>query len=174
MKKTCRKFEISGRYRLIIPVLLFFLLISHEIIAQEPPPRPLEVNLVQDMGFGAFTHGLVGGTISVDPSGVRSVTGDVILLNLGYTFSAAIFNLVAIPGTVITIMFGADVSLPGSNGGSMTLHIGQSDPVSPFVMNTMPPSATQLKVGGTLTVGNTAANPPGSYSGTFDITFMQE
>jgi hypothetical protein len=31
-----------------------------------------------------------------------------------------------------------------------------------------------MNIGGTLTVGNSASNPPGSYSGTFDITFIQE
>jgi hypothetical protein len=56
----------------------------------------------------------------------------------------------------------------------MILHIGASDPASPFVLLTSPPSFTLMNVGATLSVGNPASNPPGNYSGTFDITFIQE
>jgi len=31
-----------------------------------------------------------------------------------------------------------------------------------------------LYIGGTLTVGNSVANPPGSYTGTFSITIVRE
>jgi hypothetical protein len=33
---------------------------------------------------------------------------------------------------------------------------------------------TTVLVGGTLTVGSLASNPPGSYTGTFNIIFVQE
>jgi hypothetical protein len=56
----------------------------------------------------------------------------------------------------------------------MLLHIGSSDPASPFVINTVPPVYTPFNVGGSLTVSNPLANPPGNYSGTFAITFVQE
>lgn len=161
----------------IRPVLILILFFASfiEIMAQEPPPRPVSVTLTsQTLSFGAFTHGVAGGTVTVNASGVRSSSGDVILLSLGFSYSTGLYELVANPGTVISILNGPDVSLPGSNGGSMTLHIGASDPVSPFVINTVPPAYTLLNIGGTLTVGNTMANPPGSYSGSFNITFIQE
>jgi hypothetical protein len=172
------KFLIS-RYQnfRILPFLLSVVLLfslSEKGIAQEPPPRPVEVTVVNNLGFGAFTHGVAGGTITVNATGSRSATGTVIPLNLGFTFSAAVFRLVANPGTLITILNGPPASLPGSNGGSMTLTTGATDPVSPFVIATTPPTYTTMTIGGTLTVGNSASNPPGSYSGTFDITFIQE
>ncbi len=145
-----------------------------ELSAQEPPPKPVVVTVTQNLGFGAFTHGSSGGTVIINTGGFRSSSGDVILLNLGYFFSAAIYKLVAVPGTVISILNGPDVHLNGSGGGYLVLHIGDSAPASPFVITTIPPDFTSLSVGGTLTVGNTAANPPGNYSGTFDITFIQE
>ena len=58
------------------------------------------------------------------------------------------------PGTVISILNGPNVILPGSNGGSITLSIGTSDPVSPFVTTAIPPLPTYLNVGGTITIGN--------------------
>ena len=159
--------------RLLIPVIsiLLLFLFSQEVTAQEPPPHPLEITVVQNLGFGAFTHGVTGGTISISSSGFRSSTVSVIPLNLGYPFSAAGYHLVANRGTLITILNVPGVPLNGSNGGSMTLHI-----ITPpqLVINTDPPDFTLLNIGGTLEVGNTASNPPGNYDGFFDIIFIQE
>jgi len=159
---------------LFLMAVLCLLSMTTEIIAQEPPPRPITVTVTQNLGFGAFTLGVTGGTVSIDPSSIRASTGDVLLLNLGYLYSAASYRLVGNPGTVVSILNGSDVSLAGSGGGSLLLHIGSSNPPSPFVISTVPPNYTVMTVGGVLTVGNTASNPPGSYSGTFNITFVQE
>jgi hypothetical protein len=143
-------------------------------MAQEPPPRPVEVTVTGNLAFGAFTYASSGGSVSVSPASVRTYSGDVILLNLGFSYAAAIFQLVANPGTLISIVNGPDINLTGSNGGSMTLTIGSTGPSSPFVITTDPPAYTEMTLGGTLTVGNSTDNPPGSYSGTFELTFMQE
>jgi hypothetical protein len=57
--------------------------------------------------------------------------------------------------------------------GSMTLQINTIYP-TPFIINTTPPLSTLMYIGGVLTVGNPGSNPPGLYSGTFNITFVQE
>jgi hypothetical protein len=172
------KFRINRnhlhRFFQVLFLIVVLCTISIQGFAQEPPPRPVQVTVVQNLGFGAFSHGIAGGTITITATGSRSATGTVIPLNLGFSFSAAVFRLVANPGTLITILNGPPATLPGSNGGSMTLTTGATDPVSPFVIPTTPPAYTPMNIGGTLTVGNSAANPPGSYSGTFDITFIQE
>jgi hypothetical protein len=105
---------------------------------------------------------------------MRTATGDVILLSMGYSFSTTLYEVIANPGTIISILNGPDVSLPGSNGGSITLTIGASDPASPFVTTTPPPLPTYLNIGGTISIGPSVANPPGDYSGTYDITFVQQ
>ena len=167
--------KILGLFRMrflisILPVI-FLLALHEEVKGQEPPPRPINVTVTQNLSFGAFYHGAVGGTVIINPAGSRSATGDVVLLTMGYPFSQAIYRIVGHPGTVISLLNGPDVLLPGSGGGSMSLHIGNSNPASPFVLS---PGPNFLNVGGTLTVGNSVANPPGNYSGTFDITFVQE
>lgn len=156
-----------------ISVILLLLTLSLVSVAQEPPPRPLEVAVTRDLGFGAFTYGLVGGTVVLAPDGTRTKTGDVILLNFAL-FATARFSLTANPGTVVSILNGPDAILSGNNGGSLTLHIGGTNPASPFVIATTPPGSTTMFLGGTLTVGTSASNPPGSYSGTFNLTFIQE
>jgi hypothetical protein len=156
-------------------LIILFLMLSVASIAQEPPPRPVVVTTVPPgLGFGAFTQGAAGGTVTINSGGSRSSTGDVILLGLGIPFSTAAYQLVGNQGTVISILNGPDVSLTGSGGGSMILHLGVTNPLSPFVITTIPPAYMILNIGGSLTVGSPAANPPGNYSGTFNITFIQE
>lgn len=160
--------------RITALIFAFFCIVSNAV-AQEPPPRPISVNVTaQGLSFGAFTQGAIGGTVTVHPDGTRSSTGDVVLLSLGYTYSPALIEITGNPGTIVSILSGPGVNLPGSNGGSMLLQIGSTDPPSPFVITTVPPASTPLYIGGTLTVGNPASNPPGNYSGTFSITFVQE
>lgn len=167
----------------IIKSLLVLLLsfISILSIAQGDPtdslpddPGALSVFTVQDMKFGAFSQGSSGGTVIMSTSGSRSVTGDVIALNLGVTYFQAIFEIAAPEGTIISILNGPNETLTGSNGGTMSLNLGSSDPGSPFSTTVQPPTRTQVSIGGTLMVGNPAASPPGAYTATFYITFNQE
>jgi len=139
-----------------------------------PDPARLIVYTLQDMKFGAFTQGAIGGSIIISPEGVRTSTGDIILLNMGFPYNQAIFEVEGIVGTVVSIMNGPNASLTGSNGGSMTMMIGSSSPNSPFYNSIQPPGRTQVNIGGTLLVGAPATNPPGTYTGTFYITFNQE
>lgn len=144
--------------------------------AQVLPPRPVSVfvNTAQPLSFGAFFQGVTGGSVVVYPDGTRATSGDIIGANMGYNFTPALFEVEGLPGTLVSILNGPDVQLNGSNGGTMTLRIGNSSPVSPFVITSSPPSRTLISVGGTLTVGPPAANPSGSYSGTFNIIFIEQ
>lgn len=163
-----------SRTVLIILVVLMYS-VTPMLKAQEPPPRPIRIDATpQGLSFGAFYHGASGGTVIILPSGSRSSTGDVVLLGLGIPFSAALFEVHAHRGTVISILNGPDAILSGIPSGTMNLHIGGSNPASPFVSNVNFNIAIPLYIGGTLTVGNSAANPPGSYTGTFDITLVRE
>ena len=163
------------RQRIFMVLLFGCMGLSHiQAMAQEKPPRPISVFTAQNMSFGAFFEGVSGGTVLLFPNGSRSATGDVVLVNMGFSYYPAIFEIEALPGTIISILFGPDVTLSGNNGGTMTLHIGGSDPDSPFISSASPPGRTQVRVGGTLTVGNPLANPPGAYNGTISVTFNQE
>ncbi|MDT8401926.1 MAG: DUF4402 domain-containing protein [Bacteroidales bacterium] len=154
-------------------VAIILLTLSSKSFGQEPPPRPIRITVTaQQLTFGAFTHGAAGGTVTVSPAGMRFSTGDVVLLDLGYPYYPTVYEIMAIPGTVVSILNGPDAILTGSNGGSITLTIGSSDPPSPFVIS--PPFPNLISIGGTITIGNSAANPPGAYSGTYDIIFVQE
>lgn len=144
-------------------------------LAIEKPPRPIAIyiNPAQGLSFGAFYQGGSGGTVIIYPNGSRSASGSIIQASLGFSFSPAIFEADAEPGTIITISNGPDVNLAGSNGGTMSLHIGSSDLGSPFIATAVSPGRTLIRIGGTLTVFNPLASPPGSYNGSFTVTFIQ-
>ena len=154
-------------------LLLFYSFLAE---AQEAPPRPISIYVNPALGlvFGAFFQGTTGGSVIIYPDGSRSVTGDIIQANLGIPFSPAIFEVEANRGTVISILNGPDVTLTGSNGGTLRLHIGNASTGAQFISTVLPPSRTQVRIGGTLTAGNALANPEGIYSGTFAITFIQQ
>ena len=160
----------------LIAVMGSLLFVHATAHAQEPPPRPISiyVNPAQGLIFGAFFQGPTGGTVTVYPDGSRSVSGSIVQANLGFPFSPAIFEVDANKGTLITILNGPDVTLTGSNGGTLSMHIGTSSTGSPFITTATSPARTQVRIGGTLTVGVPLANPAGSYSGTFSVTFIQQ
>jgi len=167
------KINIKNLTRLLA-ALTMVLWTAYSVKAQEEPPRPMQVSTYQHLSFGAFINGNSGGTVTIEPGGSRSVTGDIIPVFLGAQYHPAIFEVEANPGIVINILNGPDAVLSGSNGGSLVLHIGSSLPLSPFINTTKPPFRTQIMIGGTITVGNSLANPPGDYTGEFFITFIQE
>jgi len=170
------------QHAIMIKVLLILSMsfLSLYSVAQNPTdsvpgdPGALSVYSIQNLSFGAFTIGSSGGTIIIATTGARSVTGDIIALNLGVIYCQAFFEVEAPEGTILSILNGPDATLTGSNGGTLSLGIGVSDPVSPFIVSTPSPTRTSISIGGTLTVGNLLANPPGSYTGNFYITFNQE
>ena len=167
--------NLSGK-RVLLFITLVCLLYGLNADAQQHPPRPISVSWNPSLGlrFGAFFATTSGGTVSVSPTGVRTSTGSVILANFGYVFGPASFDIVAAPGTQITLLNGPSVTLTGSAGGSVTLALGSSSPSSPFVTTAIPPAVNTVNVGGTLTVGSSVASPPGAYSGSFYLTFFQE
>lgn len=136
-----------------------------------PPPKQIQVFNVRGIDFGTFYPSASGGSVTVDPTGTRSASG-VVLVG-GALGEAAIFDVMLLPGRLVSISYGPDATLLGSSGGSMTLQVGPSDKGNSFVTSGGHPFRNQVNVGGTLQVGNLAANPPGSYQGTFVVTFHQ-
>jgi hypothetical protein len=176
MEKSIKYF-FNNKISIVIVFSIGFFLVAFSANAQDPenPPRPvvIYVNPAQGLNFGAFYQGGTGGTVIVYPNGSRSTTGSIIQTSQGFSFSPAIFEVDAEPGTLVTIVNGPDVTLTGSNGGTIVLSIGSADPPSPFIAVATSPSRTLIRVGGTLTIGNPLVNPPGNYNGTFSVTFIQ-
>ena len=165
---------LTGSFSMFLLTCFIVLMGCQGATAQEMPPRPVSAEFIQNLGFGGFALSISGGTVSVTPTGSRFATGGVILVSLGYLYYPAIFGLEGNPGTIIHLLNGPDAILTGSNGGSMTLQLGEAYPADPIIINVAPPGNMQVLLGGTLVVGNILANPPGYYSGSFSMMFIQE
>lgn len=161
---------------------LFFLMILTGLLAQDPPDMPsrsIVVNSTQNLSFGVLTilSGSTGGTVTVDYNGMRTASGSVVLLNSSPQAQQGIYEVKICPGRLVNISYPNSVVLTGNNGGSLTMNLGPTDKGpsgSSFISNKGCNDVHYVNVGGVLTVGSMAANPPGDYSGTFEITFIQQ
>ena len=175
---------IFSRMTRKVPALVAgFLLLSLFPIhtdGQERPPRPIAVTVKNSQGilFGTFTHGPSGGTVTVTHEGIRTATGSVILISQGSFPSPAVFLVEGIKGTLVTISPIPDATLNGSTGGHLTLTFDSPNSAassgSPFIITHDSPTQMEIRIGGTLHVGDTGANPAGNYSGNFYVTFNQQ
>jgi Domain of unknown function (DUF4402) len=159
----------------LVIVFCFYANISY---SQPPPPpqRTLTVTATQSLHFGTLCcTGGAGGTVTVGWNGSRSSTGNILLLAIPPTAQPAIFEVKLCQGRTVTITFDATTTLTGSNGGSLTLDIGPTEKGitgSNFSTNSDCNFITPLRVGGTLHIpGNVI---PGTYTGSFAITFVQQ
>lgn len=153
-----------------------------ELYAQSAPPLPqrtVSVRSTQALNFGDFslTSASSIGSVIVDFNGVRSATGSVLLLHIGNPAQQAIFEVKICPGRILSLTYPSTITLSGSNGGSMLLHIGPTNlggSGSTFLSNKGCDDLHFIRVGGKIDVTSMPANPAGLYSGTFSLTFIQQ
>jgi len=138
-----------------------------------PPPNQMQVFSMQQLNFGSFSTGASGGEVIISPEGFRTSTGSVILM--GGNYNQAIFEIKLIPGRLVNISMGGQISLTRvGGGGSMNMQVGPCDKGLNFVTSGGHPFFNPVKVGGKLFVSDNLANPAGSYEGQFSVTFIQE
>jgi Domain of unknown function (DUF4402) len=151
-----------------------------------PPPLPQRIvtaTVVNELSFGdiSLEYSSLGGSVSVTPTGTRHSTGDIILMNMGLSYSPAELSFRLCPGRSIKVVYDPVNYLTfGSYSMSMVIDdiiIGNttiSASGQNFTSNKGCNDTHLMKVGGTLTVGQLSANNPGYYSGSFTITLAQE
>lgn len=133
---------------------------------------PVTIAKVTDLAFGKFVAGAAGGTVTLDTTGLRDKSGDVILA--GGTTGIATFTVTGEPSTGYAITLPATTSLTGSGGGTMVLTLGSDTNAGGAVTGnattgTLSGAGTQtLYVGGSLAVAG--GQTPGAYTGTFAAT----
>lgn len=182
LRKRTEKYKrhlsgLSRCKRYIASAVILFCLFSAQLHAQSPfpPPSHLQVYATQELAFGAFFTGSSAGTVTISPQGSRSVTGTVTGLALD-NGSAAVFDLRLIPGRMVHIVLPVSAQLTRIGGGeTMTITNFTTDkPGNQLVTAASHPFINPVQVGATLNVQHSAANPPGEYTGSFEITFIQE
>ena len=126
------------------------------------------LSTARGLDFGRFVAGS-GGTVILAPTGLRSRTGGVVLLN-SPTAGQAAFNVGksgnggGSKAVIITVPANGAIRLTsGANSMAVGTFVN-----SPGTLLSIPNGGTTLSVGATLTVAPNQA--PGSYSGTFPMT----
>jgi len=170
--------NIKYCYVVLQIALVFLCSFSSEMLFSQPalPQRSITVTATQPFNFGTFTTGGTGGTVTIGFDGSRSSTGAVFLLSMAPTAQPAIFEVKLCEGRNVSITFSPSTILTGSNGGTLTMEIGPTEKgPSGSVFPTISDCnfVTPMRVGGTLIIpsGNVI---PGTYTGSFEITFNQE
>ncbi|WP_209216674.1 DUF4402 domain-containing protein [Glaciimonas immobilis] len=120
---------------------------------------------VQALSFGSFAAGY-GGGVTISAAGLRSKTGDVILLSSD-NGSAGQFTVNGLPNQTYSIVLPANGTVLLTSGtSSMTVNYFTS---KPSLTGTLSLSGTQtLAIGATLGIANN--QKPGVYNGTFAVT----
>ncbi|NEW82364.1 MAG: DUF4402 domain-containing protein [Mariniphaga sp.] len=169
------QYVLSGR--LLMPFCLLICLLTTLIsgYAQEKPPRPIEVkiksvNTLQGLNFGIIAPSSSDGFVTIPPSfpGPRAWSNVVLLA--GGTYSPALFEVLAIPGTLITIELPTSVFLSNSPTGSLEITELVSSTGSPFITTG---DITSVYIGGKLNVKTISFQPPGNYGGSIVVKFTQ-
>jgi len=158
----------------MITALLFC--VGYSYAQPSLPTRSIEVNATQSLQFGTFVvTGGAGGSVLVGWDGSRTATGSIAVLGGAPYAQPAIFEVKLLQGRNVHLDFSPTSTLTGSNGGSLTLNIGPTEKGingAYFPTNNNRDFTTLLRVGGTLDIPGAAI--PGTYTGTFFITFNQE
>ncbi len=169
------QYRLSGR--LLMPFCLLICLLTTFIsgYAQEQPPKPIEVkiksvNTLQGLNFGIIAPSSNVGFVTIPASfpGPR-VWSNVILL-AGGTYSPALFEVLAIPGTLITIELPTSVFLNNLPSGTLKITDLVSSTGSPFITTS---DITSVYIGGKLNVNTISFQPPGNYGGSVEVKFTQ-
>lgn len=159
-----RRAPIVPRTGLPMPALLLVLLLA----ASGAGAQQVMIANTRGLDFGRFVAGS-GGAVAISPTGVRSRTGAVVLLNSPGVSQASFTVSKSSNGGGNKAVI---ISLPGN--GQIRLSSGSNSmAVNSFVsspsngMSSVSVSGTPLAVGATLTVAPNQA--PGAYSGSFSV-----
>ena len=185
-ENTFQKQDLSRFSRVLFLEGMFLVLVIPGVMAQPNLPSrsdEISVDAGIDLAFGdiSLSDASGSGTVTVDPSGSRSSTGSVVLMEMGGTYSSGTFSLDILAGHTLNITisptslsngsYSMEMVLTGAQVESTTITASGGVVSGSFVSSTTNPT---LYVGATLTVGPMSSNPAGTYNGTIEITVNQE
>lgn len=160
---------LRGKCERVFGLLLLMLFWLPEAIAQD------RVLAEQSAEFGSFVVAEGGGTVTVSHEGDRMFSGNIIPIDRLGQWTPLMFGIEAPLGAVVHIQNGPDVQIAGSNGGEMTVSLGESSHGKSFVSTITPPEKTYVSISATLSAGIGGKPFPGNYTGSlFIITFIEE
>ena len=83
---------------MVKPGTLFLYFVFIIIFSSSPVKAQINTYSIQGFDFGTFYQGSNGGTIDISTEGLRTASGDIILMNTWQPSSQAIFEITAPAG----------------------------------------------------------------------------
>lgn len=148
-------------------ILRLFTITALLLVSKISVSQNVTFTKTQDLNFGDFYPTGTGGSVIVNTSGVRSKVNNVVLFSSA-NVSCAIFSITG-NGKVryaTSITISNSTLYRAGGGGSMSLNTFTYSPTPNINIRNR---TVTLYVGARLTVGSIIANPPGNYSGTFNV-----
>ena len=162
--------------KLLLITTVLFVCVNISFAQPVLPQRSITVTATQGIHFGTIClAGSSGGNVILGWDGSRTSTGDILLLSIAPTAHPSVFEIKLCEGRNVVITFDATTILNGSNGGSLTFDNGPTEKGpngSSFSTNSDCNFITTMRMGGTLHIPGAAI--PGTYTGSFAITFNQQ
>jgi hypothetical protein len=160
-----------AKFLFLLTVVL--IIISFSFTQSSLAKQTITVSVTQVIHFGTFClTGRAGGTVTLGYDCSRTSTGNIILLSSAPLAQPAVFEIDYKKKRNVNITFNPTCILTGSNGGTLTFNLGPTDQGINGSSFTMKDDIMSIYLGGTLHVLGTAL--PGTYTGSYDITFNTE
>jgi hypothetical protein len=140
------------------------LLAAHAASAQSLSPT-------QGLSFGAFVAAS-NGTLTVQPSGARSTTGQVYAIQQGPPATAAVFTVQGTPQASYNVSLPAPMSVTLNDGSGHAMAVAQFTRSNIGLQVIGPGGQSQFSVGAQLQIPS--AMPRGNYSAAFNVTVNYE
>lgn len=124
------------------------------------------------LNFGKILPEASGGTVHITPTGERTASGSIVLMD--DTYSAGRFTIAGVPNSLVSILLPQTAQrLNLANGNSEITVDGFTSnvPVGGQVVRQSDGKA-EIGIGATLYIGNGLSNPAGYYTGTYEVVFM--
>ena len=147
------------------------------------PQRTVNISVVQSLDFGQVLLPSSGtGTVAVDYTGNRLVTGDVVEYPGDTQYHQAILTFRLCPGRSINIQFPTTATLidDATHSHSLALTFSQIRIGNTLILNGGQPFTSNkgcndlhyMEFGASLSIPS--STPPGSYNGSFNLTVVYE
>jgi hypothetical protein len=158
--KLIRYIDILSKQSIIFYFLFIFLIINGFTVRAQFNPT---VSISPDLDFGTFATTGAGGTITLTPGGIISSTGGITSTSI--SFHPATLHVNYLLRNHLSISYDSNISINRAGGGSMKL-----EPSSQTIFNRNYGSNNlDVNIGGILTIDKSSIDPPGYYSGSFNV-----
>jgi len=133
------------------------------------PVTATEANI---LNFGKVSAELQGGTVQISPTGERTTSGSIVLMD--QTYSAGKFVLTGMPNGLVSIKLPQTVQTLTLLNGNTTITVDKfvSDIPSGGVIIRQADGKAEVNIGATLSIPSGLSNLTGAYTGTYEAVFM--